>query len=88
MDEAQFIAFYAWQSDSLYLYVGPGHGMGARVDERGEILPPCLAIPEDADLSNRQAVARALRPALDFIWREYDYPGSLNFTRSGDWTAR
>jgi len=71
-----------------YLHVGPGHGMGARVHEGGEILPPCLEIQEDTDLSNRQAVARFLRPALDFIWREYNYPGSLNFTQSGDWNVR
>ena len=70
------------------LYVGTGHGMGARVHSGGDIMPPAVAIPESVDFTNLQNVAKAVRSAFDFIWREYNYPGSLNYIGSGEWVVR
>jgi hypothetical protein len=35
-----------------------------------------------------QQVARVLRPAIDFIWREFGFPGSFNYTQDGLYIRR
>jgi hypothetical protein len=57
------------------------------VFERERILPPPAMIPADADIGDLQVVARAMRPAFDYIWREYNYPQSLNYGESGEWVG-
>jgi hypothetical protein len=42
-------------------------------------------IPESLD---RQKVAQILRPAFDYIWREFGFTGSLNYTRGGIYNNR
>src|SRR4030042_45383 len=59
-------------------FVGAGYGSGGRVREAKDIIPPPVEIPEGVDLQNPQPIAMALRPAFDYIWREYNYPRSLN----------
>ncbi|MBN1510116.1 MAG: hypothetical protein JW955_24935 [Sedimentisphaerales bacterium] len=55
--------------------------------ERERILPPPVMISADTDLDDLQAVARAMRPAFDYVWREYNYPQSLNYAENGDWVG-
>jgi len=70
------------------LYVNQRFAFGGRAFEGEEIRPPVLEIPADADLENRQVTARALRPAFDYIWREHNYPRSLNYAETGDWVGQ
>jgi len=66
-------------------FVGAGYGSGGRVREAKDIIPPPVEIPEGVDLQNPQPIAMALRPAFDYIWREYNYPRSLNYGSTGEW---
>lgn len=68
------------------LFVGPRHSsFGSRVYEGDKIIPPPVEIPEGVDFQDTQPVAKALRPAFDYIWREYNYPRSLNYGATGEW---
>lgn len=67
------------------LFIGSGYGSDGRVYEGDKIIAPPVEIPEGADIRNRQVVAKVLRPAFDFIWREYNYPRSLNYGSTGEW---
>lgn len=58
------------------------------VSGKERILPPPVMISSDADVADLQVIARAMRPAFDFIWREHNYPRSLNYGESGDWVGR
>ena len=69
------------------LYVEPRLAFGGRVFEGKEIMPPVVAIPDDSDIEDPQSAARALRPAFDYVWREHNYPQSLNYSESGDWVG-
>jgi hypothetical protein len=71
-----------------HLYVDPRFALGGRLFEGDKILPPVVEIGADVELGNPQSVARALRPAFDFIWREHNYPQSLNYAETGDWVGR
>jgi hypothetical protein len=44
-----------------------------------------LAVPSAIDLSLHLPIASVLKPALDYIWREFAYPRSLNFDDSDHW---
>ena len=72
------------------LYVRERFMFGGRAFEGDEIRPPILEIPENITLENQQfqPVARALRPAFDYIWREHNYPRSLNYAETGDWVGQ
>jgi hypothetical protein len=67
------------------LFVSAGYGSGGRVREANDIIPPPVEIPEGVDLQNPQPIARALRLAFDYVWREYNYPRSLNYGSTGEW---
>jgi hypothetical protein len=68
------------------LFVGARvSSLHSRVYEGNKIIPPPVEIPEGADFQNPQTVAKALRPAFDFIWREYNYQRSLNYGSTGEW---
>ena len=67
------------------LCVGPRFGFGGSGFEGSEIMPPVVEIPADVDVEDLQSIARALRPAFDFVWREHNYPQSLNYGETGDW---
>jgi len=69
------------------LYVSQRFAFSGRAFEGDEIRPPVLQIPEDIELNNQQTVARALCPAFDYIWREHNYPRSLNYAQTGDWVG-
>jgi hypothetical protein len=71
------------------LHVSQRFMFGGKVFEGDEIRPPVIEIQADTDLTDQrfQPVARALRPAFDFIWREHNYPRSLNYAGTGDWVG-
>jgi hypothetical protein len=70
------------------LYVDTRFAFGGRAFEGDEIFPPIIEISEDVGLENPQAIARALRPAFDYVWREHGYPRSFNYAETGDWVGR
>lgn len=70
------------------LVVGAGISDYGRISDENEILPPPVKISETVEIETRQGVARLLRPAFDYIWREYNYPCSLNYSESGEWIGR
>jgi hypothetical protein len=68
------------------LFVGARYSSsGSRVYEGDKIIPPPVEIPEGVDFKDVQLLAKALRPAFDFIWREYNYPRSLDYDSTGAW---
>ena len=70
------------------LYVGIRYGFGGREYTGSEILPQPIEISKDVCLQDHQLVAKALRPIFDFIWRDYNFPGSLNYNQSGEWVGQ
>lgn len=52
------------------------------------ITPPPVLVPEDCNIDGPPGAARVLRPAFDFIWREHNFPQSLNYGVDGNWTGR
>ena len=67
------------------LYVSEHLMFSGRAFEGDNMLLPIVAIPTDVDLDDNQSVARGLRPAFDYLWREHNYPRSLSFSETGDW---
>jgi hypothetical protein len=82
------VGFGAINVKKSILYVSQRFMFGGRAFEGDEIRPPIVEIPENIELKNQQAVARALRPAFDYIWREHNYPRSLNYAETGDWVGQ
>ena len=70
------------------LYVGIRYGFGGREYQGSQILPQPVEISKHISLQDHQLVAKALRPIFDFIWRDYNFPGSLNFDQSGEWVGQ
>jgi len=56
-----------------------------RTLSQDDVRPPSIKFNADADFASLDAVAKVLRPAFDFIWREFGFPRSFNFTTDGDW---
>ena len=69
------------------MYVGTHLGFSGSLFEGESILSPIVEIPADIDLTNPQSVAQVLRPAFDYIWREHNFPQSMNYGISGDWVG-
>jgi len=70
------------------LHVAPQYSFSGRVFEGENILPRAIEISSDIDLENPEPTARALRTAFDHIWREHNYPQSLNYAKNGDWVGQ
>ena len=68
------------------LYVGTRFSFDGRPFLGNSITPPPILVPADVNINNPQSVAQALRSAFDFVWREHNFPQSLNYGASGDWT--
>jgi hypothetical protein len=68
------------------LYVGPRFSFDGRPFSGYSITPPPILVPADTNINNPQSVAQVLRRAFDFVWREHNFPQSLNYGASGDWT--
>ena len=69
------------------LAVAPHLAFDGRVFKGDAILPPSVTLSPDIDPTDPQAIAHVLRTAFDHIWREYNYPRSLNYNQSGDWVG-
>jgi hypothetical protein len=85
-----YIGFALINVKKSILYVSERFRFSGRPFEGDEIRPPILEIPENIELNDRQfqPIARALRPAFDYIWREHNYPRSFNYAESGDWIGQ
>ena len=70
-----------------FLITGPSVLSEGLILTRDEILPPPLIVPEEAE-GDYQGIARLLRPVFDYVWREYNYPCSLNYSQAGDWVGQ
>jgi hypothetical protein len=70
------------------LYVDTRFSFSGQVFEGDEIMPPVVEVSADIALENPQAIARALRPIFDYVWREHGYPKSFNYAETGDWVGR
>ena len=68
------------------MYVDPPRTR-SRILQQDGVLPPTVKFVGNADFASWEAVARALRPAFDFIWREFGFQRSLNYNKNGDWQA-
>lgn len=60
------------------------HG-GGRVFQADDIKPPPCHIPSDSHFSTKHDVAKAIRPMFDYIWREFGFQGSLNYSKADEW---
>ena len=70
------------------LEVGIRYAFGGRVFEGHDIMPPIIEVGVDEDVGVPQRVARIMRPAFDYVWREHNYPQSLNYGDTGDWIGQ
>jgi hypothetical protein len=50
-----------------------------------DIMPDFIEVSDEDQFSDKNQVARLLRPALNFMWRAFGYQGSPYFDRDGDW---
>jgi hypothetical protein len=69
------------------LFVDPRFSFEGRAFEGEAMLPPGVEVSQQVELANPQAVARALRPSFDYIWRSHNYPQSFNYAETGDWVG-
>jgi len=56
-----------------------------RVLQQDDVLPPSVKFVANADFASREAVTKVLRPTFDFIWREFGFQRSFNYTDDGEW---
>ena len=82
------VAMSLFNLQTSILYVGTRFSFDGSPFKGDAITPPPLLVSEETKTDNPQNIARALRPNFDFIWREHNYPQSLNYGTSGDWTGR
>ncbi len=69
-----------------FMYVDPiRFSSFGRILQKDDVLPPSVKFMSEADFSSRESVAKTLRPAFDFIWREFDFQRSFNYTSDGEW---
>jgi hypothetical protein len=59
------------------------HHSGEKVFEDKDIIPDLILIEEV--LSEPNEIARFLRPAFNFLWRAFGFPGSPYYSASGGW---
>jgi len=81
------VAMSLFNLKTSVLFVGPRFSFDGRPFTGEAITPPPVLVPEDTNISNPQSVAHVLRPAFDFIWREHNFPKSLNYGVGGNWTG-
>ena len=82
------VAMSLFNLKTSVLWVGPRFLFDGRPFTGEAITPPPVLVPEDIHIKNPQSVAQVLRPAFDFIWREHNFPHSLNYGVGGDWTGK
>ena len=58
---------------------------GGRIFQQDDIRPGLCHIPNEKGYATIKDMAKSLRPIFDFIWREFGYERSYNFSESGEW---
>lgn len=58
---------------------------GGRVSQSEDIRPLVRHVPNDTDLETKQDVAKAVHPMFDYIWREFGFDKSFNYSEEGEW---
>jgi hypothetical protein len=58
---------------------------GGRVSQSEDIRPLLCYVPNDAHLETKQDVAKAVRPMFDYIWREFGFDKSFNYSEENEW---
>ena len=53
-----------------------------------DIAPDALVVRSLSEVDSPMKIARLLRPALNFIWREFGLEGCYNYTATGDYSGR
>jgi hypothetical protein len=82
------IALSLFNLQNSLLFVGHGFSFEGKIFKGEDITPPPIIAPEKLDISTPQDLAKILKPIFDFIWREHNYPQSLNYGTNGSWTGR
>jgi len=58
---------------------------GGRVFQGEDIQPLLCHVPNDTHFATKQDVAKAVRPMFDYIWREFGFDKSINYSEEGEW---
>ena len=56
-----------------------------RIFQQDDVLPEVVHIANETQFKSREDVAQILCPAFDFVWREFGFKRSYNYTEAGDW---
>ena len=56
-----------------------------RVFQGEDIHPELYHLPYDTQLATKHDVAKELRPIFDYIWREFGFERSFNYSEAGEW---
>lgn len=83
-----YVAFGMINLKGSVLAVSPRYAFDGRKFSGNAILPSPVVVSSDDDIADIQGIARALRPAFDFVWREHNYPFSLNYSQTGEWVGQ
>ncbi|HUI39343.1 MAG TPA: hypothetical protein VLY86_00270, partial [Methanothrix sp.] len=68
------------------MYTDPGRMFHrSRIYSEEDIRPSMIRIPNETAFSNRQALAKEIKPIFDFIWREFGFERSYNYNEEGEW---
>ncbi|PCJ54621.1 MAG: hypothetical protein COA79_21805 [Planctomycetota bacterium] len=68
------------------MYVGPKYMIdNQRILEVEDIRPPFIQIPSGTNISTQHDVAKIIRPMFDYIWREFGFERSYNYSSEDDW---
>lgn len=59
-----------------------------RLLEQNDVIPETTVFDSSSDFATPEVVAQRLKPAFDFIWREFGFSGSQNYTTEGLWRPR
>ncbi len=73
--------------NDYWLFVSEGISSRRQFPEQDIAAEPII-VRDVKEISDRQGVARLLRPSIDYIWREFGFEGSPNYTGNGIYNVR
>lgn len=53
-----------------------------------DIITDLVVVTSCSDVGEFEKTARTLRPAIDYIWREFGFSGSRHYSSDGHWSSR
>jgi hypothetical protein len=68
-----------------YRICAEGDRWGREIHDRDDIRADAVLIRGPEETSNQTTIARSLKEAFDYIWRECGYPRSLYYDGDGNW---